>query len=503
MMSALAVPADSRDIGASPRWWSLTQRLLGSLVLITLLPLFAILYVLVRSTSRGPFLFTQERTGRGGRRFRVYKIRTLAVGSEGSTKLGVKSSASQITPVGRVLRELKLDELPQLFNVARGDMELVGPRPIPLALEARLRESIPSFDRRFLVKPGLTNIAQIAVLDNRVQPDSLIEDWKRRFRAEQLTIAHKSVSHDLVLVALTIIYCLRKTRRVVRRRLFRAAERAPTESAEIQTPEKGALPSAVKVMGVWVHCLTRSEWRDRLIDLVTRREAGYGTFCPVHSLSDAQDVPEHRQALRQASLVGADGMPVVWAQRWFGKRRSERVYGPDCMLDALQLAEARGWRVGLLGGRPDVLRTLTHKLEERFPALELSFVLSPPFRPLTEQETAFLCSDIRASRLDLLLIGLGSPKQEIWMNKNAHRVRAFMLGVGAAFDFHAGSVRQAPVWMRRAGLEWAFRLACEPRRLFRRYLRSNPRFLAWFLRASLSGRRGVTSLSQPLRDIAA
>jgi putative colanic acid biosynthesis UDP-glucose lipid carrier transferase len=198
--------------------WEVAQRALALAALVVLAPVFALLYVLVRGTSPGPFLFQQERRGRGGVPITVLKVRTLRVNSEAATALGVRQTNTAITSVGRVLRELKLDELPQLWNVVRGDMALVGPRPIPMPLDDELTEKIPGFERRREVKPGLTNLGQVTVVDNGVG-DDLLRDWRQRFEAELHYLEHRSLAYDLVLIGLTVLFIVRRLARSVDRRL--------------------------------------------------------------------------------------------------------------------------------------------------------------------------------------------------------------------------------------------------------------------------------------------
>jgi lipopolysaccharide/colanic/teichoic acid biosynthesis glycosyltransferase len=208
----LGVTAPMRFHVSAPRTapaWAITQRALGYLSCALLAPLFAVLYVLVRFTSPGPFLFEQKRRGYGGEPISVLKVRTMEVGAEGPTALGTSRRSTRITQVGRLLRELKLDELPQLWNVARGDMELVGPRPLPIALDDELRKHIPDFEARYEVKPGLTNVSQVAVLDNKLG-EKLVDDWNLRFEGELHYIAHKSFAYDVVVLAMTVLYVLRK-----------------------------------------------------------------------------------------------------------------------------------------------------------------------------------------------------------------------------------------------------------------------------------------------------
>jgi N-acetylglucosaminyldiphosphoundecaprenol N-acetyl-beta-D-mannosaminyltransferase len=191
---------------------------------------------------------------------------------------------------------------------------------------------------------------------------------------------------------------------------------------------------------------------------------------------EALDSSRYRAALAAADLLTPDGMPLVWMLRWLGAGRASRVYGPDLTLEILHAAEAAAVPVGFYGSTPEVLGCLLDRLRGRFPALSIAFAEAPPFRPLTPQEDEECVRDIRASGAKIIFIGLGGTKQDLWMSDHRGRLPAVMLGVGAAFDFLAGTKPQAPRWMQHSGLEWLFRLATEPRRLWRRYLRHNPRF---------------------------
>jgi len=206
--------------------------------------------------------------------------------------------------------------------------------------------------------------------------------------------------------------------------------------------------------------------------------ARYVCFLSVHGVISARDDREIREFLNQADLVAPDGMPVVWALRSFGFRNQQRVYGPTAMSHLCRAAAAKGHRIFLYGGTPERLRQLRARLEAGFPGLTIAGSYAPPFRPLTEEEDREVVARIADCRADLVFVGISTPKQERWMYEHRHRLPGVVLaGVGAAFDFHAGRVRQAPVWMRRSGLEWLFRLMMEPTRLWKRYLLVTPRFL--------------------------
>lgn len=204
-------------------------------------------------------------------------------------------------------------------------------------------------------------------------------------------------------------------------------------------------------------------------------------FAPVHMIMEAVDHPAFMDRLNAADMVNPDGMPLVWALRALGAGSAQRVCGPDTTSVLLEAAEKAGAPVGFYGGSQAVLDALVAKVHLQYPNLHVVYVESPPFRALTSEEDAVVVDRIASSGARLLFVGLGCPKQENWIMEHRGRVHAVMLAVGAAFDFIAGNERRAPRWMRRCGLEWLFRLACEPRRLFWRYLKHNPRFVFRFL----------------------
>ena len=191
--------------------WALAQRFVALVLLALALPLLAVLYLPVRISSRAPFFFRQKRPGFMGREFEIVKITTMRAGSDkvSSYEKGVAIDDPNITRIGRLLRDTKLDELPQLWNVVCGDMEFVGPRPIAPGLDRMLSERIPGFNNRYLVKPGLTNISQVSVLENALG-DKTLEDWRQRFEGEVHYIDNKSVSYDLILILMTALFMWRK-----------------------------------------------------------------------------------------------------------------------------------------------------------------------------------------------------------------------------------------------------------------------------------------------------
>jgi N-acetylglucosaminyldiphosphoundecaprenol N-acetyl-beta-D-mannosaminyltransferase len=214
-----------------------------------------------------------------------------------------------------------------------------------------------------------------------------------------------------------------------------------------------------------------------------RQAAAHCYVCAanVHTVSYARRYPAYRKALNAALLAVPDGKPLVWAHRLLGGRRlPDRVYGPTLMLKLCEAAARSSMPVYLYGSTPQTVEKLSRVLRDRFPGLTVAGAVSPPFGLRDDNDPGLLreIDAINASGARIVFIALGAPKQELFMAKNARRINPVQIGVGAAFDFHAGNVPQAPQWMQRAGLEWFFRFCCEPRRLWRRYLFYNPYFIA-------------------------
>jgi N-acetylglucosaminyldiphosphoundecaprenol N-acetyl-beta-D-mannosaminyltransferase len=230
------------------------------------------------------------------------------------------------------------------------------------------------------------------------------------------------------------------------------------------------------------------DWMEAMIASGAR---GYATAAAVNLVMSAQEDAEARAAVLGATLAVPDGQPLVWALRALGHGKATRVYGPELMDRFLARAQRSGTPSYLYGGRtPEALALLERRLLARYPGLRIAGGFSPPFRPLTDDEERRVAAEIDASGAAVVWVGTGQPKQEKWMAQMRERLQApLLVGVGAAFDFHAGLVPQAPAWMQRTGLEWSYRLAREPRRLWRRYARYNPRFVAGFARQYARHRR--------------
>jgi N-acetylglucosaminyldiphosphoundecaprenol N-acetyl-beta-D-mannosaminyltransferase len=244
------------------------------------------------------------------------------------------------------------------------------------------------------------------------------------------------------------------------------------------------LPPSADVLGVPLALIDYEDTLDWIDEAVAAGHRGYVCVAATHTVMAASDDPTLRAAVLGADFTVPDGQPLVWALKALGHAVGDRVYGPDLMDRACARAARTGLRFYLYGGRNQgALAQLARVLRLRYPGLRIVGGHAPPFRELTDAEEESIAADIRRSGADVVWVGIGVPKQEKWMARMRHRLDTpVFVGVGAAFDFHAGLIPQAPGWMQRAGLEWLFRLAHEPRRLWRRYLRYNPRFVAGFAR---------------------
>ncbi|MGH9743957.1 MAG: WecB/TagA/CpsF family glycosyltransferase [Candidatus Acidiferrum sp.] len=245
--------------------------------------------------------------------------------------------------------------------------------------------------------------------------------------------------------------------------------------------------ASYQVLGVRVDAVQIPNVISRMNRWIAERAAcRYIAVTDMHSLMQAQHSASFKKILGQAALVVPDGYPLVWLGRRKGFPLRRRVYGPELMERFCEAAVANGCRHFFYGGASGVAQDLAARLSARYPGLRIVGTHCPPFRPLTQEEDDEIVSMINAAQPDVIWVGLGAPKQEVWMFEHQSRLKApALVGVGAAFDFHTGRVAQAPPWMREHGLEWFFRLSREPTRLWRRYLIYGTQFIALLLLEAL------------------
>ena len=255
-------------------------------------------------------------------------------------------------------------------------------------------------------------------------------------------------------------------------------------------PEQEFAHSHADVLDVRVSAINLQMAIDLACQWIEAGRAGYMCLTGVHGVMEAHRDPKLRRILNRAFIAAPDGMPMTWVGRLQGFARMDRVFGPEFMAALCGLAAVRGYRNFLYGGKPGVAALLGDSLKERFPGLTIVGTFTPPFSELTTQQEQELLAQVHASRPDIVWVGLSTPKQEYFMARYFERMEVpLLVGVGAAFDYHTGSIRDCSRWVKRAGLQWLHRLLQDPHRLWRRYLRNNPAFL-WHMTCQALGRRG-------------
>jgi N-acetylglucosaminyldiphosphoundecaprenol N-acetyl-beta-D-mannosaminyltransferase len=260
--------------------------------------------------------------------------------------------------------------------------------------------------------------------------------------------------------------------------------------------ESSASHEYADVLGVRVSAVNM----DQSIELAERWIAagnpGYVCVTGVHGVMEAQRDPELRRILNRAAINLPDGMPMTWVGRLQGRAAMDRVFGPDFMAEMCRVSVERGYRNFLYGGKPGVAERLRDALQQRFPGLEVVGTYTPPFRPLNAQEERELLVQVAQARPHILWVGLSTPRQEKFMARFVDRLHVpLLVGVGAAFDFHTGGIRDCSRWIKRAGLQWLHRLLQDPRRLWKRYLINNSSFV-WRITCRLLGLGGRTILAE-------
>lgn len=245
----------------------------------------------------------------------------------------------------------------------------------------------------------------------------------------------------------------------------------------------------INVLNIPVDFLDWSKAVDSLVNLGRAHRSSVVCICNVHMIVSADSDPDLAKVLYLADMVTPDGAPVAWAMRRAGYTSQQRINGPDLMWRYLAEAERLGQVVFFYGGMEKTLVALKKSMLTAFPGLKIGGMVSPPFRQLSENEDQAYVDQINAADTSVLFVGLGCPKQEKWMHAHRGRINAAMVGVGAAFDYHAGTIKRAPLWMQRYGLEWFHRLCSEPRRLWKRYLVTNTLFILGMARHGFKAQR--------------
>jgi N-acetylglucosaminyldiphosphoundecaprenol N-acetyl-beta-D-mannosaminyltransferase len=238
----------------------------------------------------------------------------------------------------------------------------------------------------------------------------------------------------------------------------------------------------INILKMIVSLTSYQDAAKRIIAASYEDRGRYVCVSNVHMCMETFDNPDFCKIVNEADLVVPDGKPLVWAQRLLGEKTASQVRGSDLLLSVCKEAEKAKIPIGLYGGTEKSLNEFIKYLNNSYPLLKIPFFISPPFREPTQEEDEHNIKAINASGIKILFVGIGCPKQEKWMANHKEKLNCVMIGVGAAFDFFSGQKKHAPRWMQRAGLEWLFRLASDPKRLWKRYFKHNPRFVFYFLK---------------------
>lgn len=233
----------------------------------------------------------------------------------------------------------------------------------------------------------------------------------------------------------------------------------------------------VRVVSLLPNVVSRESAIKEISDLATANKGGYVCVASVHMVMEAHDDPKFAAKVNAADYIVTDGMPLVWMQKLQGAKTASRVRGNDLTIALCEHAARENLKIGFYGGTQKVIDTMLERARADFPALQIAYAFSPPFRRLSDAEDGQIIREINDSGTQILFVGLGCPKQENWMAAHRQKIKPVMIGVGAAFDFYAGNLKESPELLGKLGLEWLFRLSQEPKRLWRRYLILNPRFV--------------------------
>jgi N-acetylglucosaminyldiphosphoundecaprenol N-acetyl-beta-D-mannosaminyltransferase len=236
-----------------------------------------------------------------------------------------------------------------------------------------------------------------------------------------------------------------------------------------------------KIINMDVDIINLNNALNKAVDMVSINKGAYVCVSNVHMCMEVFDSTDFAKLVNEADLVIPDGKPLSWAQKLLGYSEAEQVRGQDIMNALCEISGEKSFNIGFYGGSSDALLVLVkEKLLLSYPDIKITYAFSPPFRPLTDEEDAIVVAKINQEKVNVLFVGIGCPKQERWMAEHKDKLNCVMLGVGAAYDFIAGEKEHAPRWVQKIGMEWFFRLCSEPKRLWRRYFSTNPRFIWHF-----------------------
>ena len=398
--------------------------------------MLGVLCTLILTVIFGPFIClysgkgvfdSVDRIGKNGRRFTMYRFR-------------ITDKNDNISPVGNFLRVTCLEHFPKFWNVVRGDMSLVGTRP-PSPEEYLQYEKANI--RTLSIKPGVTGMWQIDYGDE-------LQDINDVLRLDLAYIDRWSIGLDFKLMLKTIMIMFKGRRK---------------------------LPSECRILGVRISVVDMQETVALIRENLRKWAGKYICVANVHTTVMSYENERLKDIENGAVLTLPDGRPLSVEAEKRGFQIMERVTGPDLMRELFEISPAMGYRHFFYGSSEATLKALREKLEDRYPGIIIAGMISPPYRELEKQEDEAFVKSINEAEPDIVWVGLGAPKQEFYMAEHEDRIKALMIGVGAGFDYHADTLKRAPGWMQRLSLEWLYRLLQDPKRLMKRYLDTNFKFL--------------------------
>lgn len=439
-------------------------------ILSWLIPVVGLLILL---DSKGPLFFVQRRVGKAGRIFRCIKFRTMVQNDEANDEQA-KPDDRRITRVGKFLRFANIDEFPQFLNVLAGNMSIVGPRPHMINDCNKFSKVVSGYKFRNMVKPGITGLSQVKGYRGPAKEFSTIF---RRFEYDAFYVRNASFGLDFRIIRQTtgqVAYAL------LRRRM-------PIPAPSLVDQEKDIKLQLFTASYSITDYLRASE----TIISKARIRKSYGVSAlAVHGLIETVRDNSFRTLVNKLDMVVPDGQPIRWALNSFYKAGLEdRVTGPILTKYVLARASEEKLSVYLYGSTPETLEKFVAFININYPGVSIAGIHPDRFREATPEEDQADIEKINASGANIVLVGRGCPRQEKWVANHLGKVNAVMMAVGAAFDFHAGNISQAPAWMQQAGMEWFYRLIQEPRKLWKRYLTTNPYFIFLFLACKLRLRK--------------
>jgi N-acetylglucosaminyldiphosphoundecaprenol N-acetyl-beta-D-mannosaminyltransferase len=439
-------------------------------ILSWLIPVVSLFIML---DSRGPVFFVQRRVGKGGKIFRCLKFRTMTVNSEAHQQQA-GTEDHRITKVGRFLRFTNLDEFPQFFNVLAGNMSVVGPRPHMLNDCNQFSKVVSGYKFRNMIKPGITGLSQVKGYRGPANDFATIF---RRFEYDAFYVRNAGFSLDLRII--------RQTSGQVAYALLR--KRLPIPSPALRNSETDVKMQLFTANYTITDYLRASE--TIIFKAIQRKSYGVSALA-VHGLIESVKNAEFRRTVNKLDMIVPDGQPIRWALNSFYRAGlQDRVTGPILTKYVLARASEEKLGVYLYGSTRETLEKFTAFIQINYPGVVISGTHADRFREATPEEDMQDISKINASGAHIVLVGRGCPRQEKWVASHLGKINSVMMAVGAAFDFHAGNISQAPLWMQQAGMEWSYRLIQEPGKLWKRYLTTNPHFILLFILCKLRLRK--------------